>query len=238
MATFTASDIINGSLRLIGQLAEGETPSAAASQDALTAMNQMIDSWSLERLMIFTTQEQIYTWPASQLTQSLGPTGDFIGNRPFQMDDSSYFIDPSNGISYGFKLINQQQYDGIAVKTVTSTYPQVMWINTAFPNIELHLYPVPTKSLEFHFISVEELAQAATLTTTLSFPPGYQRAFRFGLACEIAAEFGVAAPPSVSRIASLAKRNIKRINFGDDQLSMPYAIVSTRQRFNIFSGNF
>ena len=42
----TAGDIINGSLRLLGVLAEGETPSAEISQDSLTAMNQMIDSWN------------------------------------------------------------------------------------------------------------------------------------------------------------------------------------------------
>jgi hypothetical protein len=237
-STYSAGDIINGSLRLIGMLAEGETPTAATSNDALIAMNQMIDSWSLERLMIYTTQEQIFTWPAGQLTRSLGPTGNFIGNRPFSMDDSSYFIDPATGISYGFKLINQQQYDGIAVKTVTSSYPQVMWINTAFPNIELHLYPVPTKALEFHFISAEELKQASTLATTLSFPPGYMRAFRFNLAVEFANEFGVEAPASTRRIAAVAKRNIKRINFGNDQMAMPYAITSTRQRFNVFAGNF
>jgi hypothetical protein len=35
MAT-TAGDIINGSLRLLGVLAEDETPSASTSQDALT----------------------------------------------------------------------------------------------------------------------------------------------------------------------------------------------------------
>ena len=55
----TAGDQINGALRLIGQLAEGETPSAATAQDSLTALNQMIDSWSSERLSIFSTQDQI-----------------------------------------------------------------------------------------------------------------------------------------------------------------------------------
>jgi hypothetical protein len=62
--TTTAGDQINGALRLIGQLAEGETPSAATSQDALTAMNQMLDSWSSERLSVFSTQDQVFTWPA------------------------------------------------------------------------------------------------------------------------------------------------------------------------------
>jgi hypothetical protein len=237
MAT-TAGDQINGALRLIGQLAEGETPSAATSQDALTAFNQMLDSWSTEKLSIFTTQEQIYIWPAGFLTKSLGPTGDFIGNRPITMDDATYFVDPANGISFGIMLINQQQYDGIAVKTVTSTYPQVMWVNTSYPNIEMHLYPVPTKPLEWHFISVQELAQAPSLSTTLSFPPGYMRCFKYNLACEIAAEFGVEAPPSVARLAMTSKRNLKRINNPDDIMSIPYSIVGTRQRFNVYAGNF
>jgi hypothetical protein len=237
MAT-TAGDQINGALRLIGQLAEGETPSAATSQDALTAFNQMLDSWSTEKLSIFTTQEQIYIWPAGFLTKSLGPTGDFVGNRPITMDDATYFIDPANGISFGIMLINQQQYDGIAVKTVTSTYPQVMWVNTSYPNIEMHLYPVPTKPLEWHFISVQELAQPASLATSLIFPPGYMRCFKYNLACEIAAEFGVEPSPTVQRIAMTSKRNLKRINNPDDIMSIPYSIVGTRQRFNVYAGNF
>jgi hypothetical protein len=234
----TAGELINGALRLIGMLAEGETPSAATADDALVAMQQMIDSWSTERLSIFTTQEQVFTWPAGQLSQTLGPSGDFIGNRPIQLDDSTYFIDPSSGISYGIKIINQQQYDGIAVKNVTSTFPQVMWINTNYPNIDMHVYPVPTKVLEWHFISAAQLTQPATIATPLYFPPGYMRAFRYNLACEIAPEFGVEPSGTVGRIAMASKRNLKRINNPDDIMSIPYAIVSTRQRFNIFAGNF
>ena len=237
MAT-TAGDQINGALRLIGQLAEGETASAATSQDALIALNQMIDSWNTERLSVFSTQDQIFSWPPNVISRTLGPTGDFVGNRPILLDDSTYFRDPSSGISFGIKIINQQQYNGIAVKTVTSTYPQVIWINMSYPDIEMYVYPVPTKVLEWHFVSVEELTQPATLATNLAFPPGYLRAFRFNLACEIAAEFGVEPPPQVKRIAMSAKRNIKRINNPDDIMSLPYSIVGTRQRFNIFAGNY
>ena len=236
--TTTAGDQINGALRLIGQLAEGETPSAATSQDALTAMNQMIDSWSIERLAVFSTQDQVFSWLPGFISRTLGPTGDFVGNRPVLLDDSTYFKDPSNGISFGIKILNQQQYNGIAVKTVTSTYPQVIWVNMTYPNIEMYVYPVPTKVLEWHFVSVSELTQPATLATVLSFPPGYLRAFRYCLACEIAAEFGVEPSPQVSRIAMTSKRNLKRINNPDDIMSLPYSIVGTRQRYNIFAGNY
>jgi hypothetical protein len=238
MSTTSAGDQINGAMRLIGMLAEGETPSAAASQDALSALNQMIDSWNTERLSVFSTQDQIFTWPASTQSRTLGPSGNFVGNRPVLLDDATYFRDAATNVSYGIKMINQQQYDGIAVKTVTSTYPQVLWVNMTYPDIEMYVYPVPLRPLEWHFVSVQELTQPATLATTLSFPPGYLRAFRFNLACEIAAEFGVEPSPQVSRIAMTSKRNIKRINNPDDVMAMPYGIVANRQRYNIYAGNF
>jgi len=234
----TAGELINSALRLIGMLAEGETPSAETSQDALSALNQMIDSWSTERLSVYNTQDQVFTWPADTITRTLGPTGDFVGNRPVLIDDSTYFRDPTTNVSFGVKLINQQQYNGIAVKTVTSTYPQVMWVNMTFPNITMTIYPRPTRALEWHFVSVQELTQPANLATNIYLPPGYLRALKYNLASEMAAEFGVEPSPTVQRIAMAAKRNIKRINNPDDVMSMPYSLVATRQRFNVYAGNY
>jgi hypothetical protein len=234
----TAGELINGALRLIGMLAEGESPSPETSQDALTAFDQMVDSWNTERLSVFSTQDQVFTWPSSTISRTLGPTGNFVGQRPIKLDDSTYFRDPLNNVSYGLKLINQQQYNGIAVKTVTSTYPQIMWVNMTYPDIEMYVYPVPLRDLEFHFISVEPLTQPATLATNLTFPPGYLRCFRYNLACEIAAEAGVEPPPTVMRIAMTSKRNLKRINNPGDIMALPYSLVGTRQRFNVYAGNY
>jgi hypothetical protein len=234
-------DVIKSSLRLIGQLAESEDPSAATVQDSLYAMSVMIDSWSTEKLSTFVTQDQTYLWPAGTKSIDIGPTGAFGGNRPIQIDDATYFRDPQTNVSFGIKIINQQQYDGIAVKTVTSTYPQVMWVNMGYPNITATIYPVPTRILEWHFISVQPLDNGYGILsagTPLYFPPGYLRAFKYCLACELAPEFGVEPSPTVQRIAMVAKRNLKRINNPDDIMSMPYSIVASRQRFNIYSGNY
>jgi hypothetical protein len=234
----TAAELIDGSLRLLGVLAEGETPSAAVMQDSIMAMNQMIQSWDTERLSVFSTQDQVFTWPAYTMSRTIGPTGDFVGNRPIEVDDATYFKDPSSGLSFGIKIINQQQYDGIAFKTVTSTYPQVMWINNTFPDMEITVYPVPIKALEWHIISVETLNEVTSVATDLYFPPGYLRAFRYNLACELAPEFGVEPSPQVQRIAMTSKRNLKRINFPGDLMAIPYPIVATRQRYNIYANNF
>jgi len=240
MASYSAGDQINRALRLLGVLAEGEVPSASMSQDALMALQQMIESWNTERLSVFSTQDQVFSWPAGvgNQTQTLGPTGSFIGLRPILIDDATYYRDPGTNVSFGIKLINQQQYDGIAVKTVTSTYPQVMFVNNTFPDTTMTIYPVPTRVLEWHIVSVEELSNPVGLATTLYFPPGYLRAFTYNLAMEIAPEFGIEPSQQVMRIAMTSKRNLKRINNPDDVMSMPYAIVATRQRFNIYAGNY
>ena len=238
MTTYSAYDQIVGAMRLLGVLAEGETPSAETANDGLFALNQMIDSWDTERLSVFSTQDQVFSWPSGERTRTLGPTGDFVGLRPVLLDDATYFRDPQTNVSYGIKFINQQQYDGIAVKTVTSTYPQVIFTNMTYPDIEMVIYPVPLRLLEWHFISVEKLTQPALLSTEMSFPPGYLRAFRYNLACELAPEFGIEPSPTVSRIAMYSKRNLKRINNPDDIMALPYSIVGTRQRFNIYAGNY
>lgn len=234
----TARDLINDAHRLLNLVDSGNALPESVYQDNFRSLNQLLDSWSTERLAVYSTQDQILTWPANTIFRTLGPTGDLVAERPILVDDSTYFRDPSTNVSYGIKMINQSQYNGIAVKTVTSTYPQVMWVNMTFPNIEVYIYPRPTRNLEFHFVSVEPLTQASTLDSPILFPPGYLRAFRYNLACELAPEFGQEPTPQVVKIAITSKRDLKRINNPDDVMSLPYSVVANRQRFNIYAGNY
>jgi hypothetical protein len=236
--TMTAREMIGSAHRLLNLVNAGNALPEAVYQENLLTLNRMIDSWNTERLSVFSTQDQIFTWPAGEITRTLGPSGNFVGNRPILIDDATYYRDPGTNVSFGIKLINQQQYDGIAVKTVTSTYPQVMFVNMNYPDVTMTVYPKPTRDLEWHIVSVDTLNEPANLSTVLAFPPGYLRAFTYNLAMEFAPEFGVEPSPQVQRIAMTSKRNLKRINNPDDVMSMPYAIVATRQRFNIYAGNY
>lgn len=230
----TAGDIIYGALRLIGQLAEGEVPSAETAQDALAAMNMMIDSWSTERLAVYATQDQVFTWPAGQAVRTLGPTGNFVGLRPVLLDDATYYVDPQ-GLSFMPAIINEAEYNAIVLKTVTSNYPQVIYAEPSSPNATYSIYPVPTQNMVWHFISVLPLTQPASLGTELVFPPGYLRAFRYNLACELAPEFGVEPSPQVTRVAMVSKRNLKRINNPSDMMAMPSGIMGAPGRYNIYT---
>lgn len=233
MATYTAGDQINRALRLLGVLAEGETPSAETSADALMALNQMIDSWSTERLTVFSTLRQVVAWPAGQSTRTLGPTGNIVATRPVSVD-MVYFRD-SDGSDWAVGVINQAQYDNIPDKTVTG-YPQVVYVNMTHPDAEFTVYPVPDRDLEMRIVSTSELTQPVSLDTELSFPPGYLRAFAYNLALEIAPEFGVEPSSDLRRVAMVSKRDIKRINNPGDLMQMPAALVVRHHGFNISTG--
>ena len=71
MATYTAGEQINRALRLLGVLAEGETPTAAMSQDSLMALNQMIESWNTERLSVLPPSIRSSTGPPAPSTKPL-----------------------------------------------------------------------------------------------------------------------------------------------------------------------
>lgn len=231
---YTAAQIINMTLRSLGVLAEGETPSDDTSADALMAMNMMIDSWSTERLLVYTTETQTFTWPSGSSSETLGPTGSFVGNRPVTLDDATYFT--VGDLSYQIALVNEEQYNSIVLKSSTSPYPEVLYVNMEYPDVTMKIYPVPNGDIEMHIVNVKELAQPADISTTLAFPPGYMRAFWSNLAREIAAQFGIACPKNILDIATTSKRNIERINNPMDVMSMPSSVLPMPSGFNWYTG--
>lgn len=237
--TITSGELINAALRKCGGvIAEGETPSAELSADSLQAFNTLLDSWSAETLSIFSTQDQVVTWSANQAEQTFGPSGDLVGLRPVRLDSSTYFKDPDSDISYPLFPLNESQYNSIALKTSTSTYPEYFWINMTMPDVTIKVYPIPNKDLEFHIVSAIVLAEIPDLFTDIALPPGYRRALIFNLACEICPELGIEPPQTTQRIALTSKRVLKSNNSKRDILEHSPNLLGYPGRFNIYSGGY
>lgn len=230
----TAGEVITLAHKMLGVLAPGEVLPAADAQDSLDVLNHMLDSWSTEALAIYSTQDQDFTWTANEASRTIGPTGDFVGNRPIKVHNTTYFADGTE--SFTVKLITERDYNAIGDKTATSTYPEFMFVNQTMPDVTLTVYPVPTDTLTFHIISDVVLAQPAGLTTTLSFPPGYNRAFVLNLAAEIASMYGMSPPPMVLANATLAKRTIKRNNVKKMTLNIDSRLPGMSTGSNIETG--
>jgi len=71
----TPIDIISRALKDIGALEAGETPTPEAAQDAFDMLNDMIDQWSNEDMMVFYKTEIIFPIVSGQTQYTIGPGG-------------------------------------------------------------------------------------------------------------------------------------------------------------------
>ena len=73
-------DIISRALKDIGALEAGETPTPESAQDAFDMLNDMIDQWSNEDMMVFYKSEIVFPVVSGQTQYTIGPTGNINSN--------------------------------------------------------------------------------------------------------------------------------------------------------------
>lgn len=211
----TSQQLINSALRLINVLATGETPDAAMSSDALFVLNQMLDSWQAEQLMIYTILRQEFALN-SQQTYTMGPGGDFDVARPAKIDRLSIINlnNPAQPLELPLDYITDAQWQAIPVKLISSALPQVVYDDGAFPLRNLNYWPVPNqfpvKTAIYSWSALTEFADLGA--TQYTFPPAYFKAIRYNLAIDLAPEYGQQVQPAVAAQAISSKAVVKGIN--------------------------
>ena len=225
----TANDLIASSLRLINVLATGENPSIDESNDALLVLNQLIDSWNGESLMIFTQQRQVVVPLTLVQAYTLGPGGDFNVARPANIPRVSVLSlnNPVQPLELPLEMLTDEQWQNrIPVKNVTSALPTIVWDDGGFPLRTLSFFPIPSQQVNFVIYSWQALSQWTLLSDDHIFPPGYLKALRYCLAVDLAPEFGVQAPQTVTAQAQLERAKIKSLNTGFLDIQCDAALLS------------
>lgn len=215
-------------MRLIGAIATGESPSAAEGKDGLTALNQLLDSWSNESLLIITKQREEFPLVVGQKIYTWGVGGDFNSERPQEIENA--LIQPPNNnpvLEIPMEILNKDQYAVTALKNLESSFPLSIYNDGDFPRSNISVWPVPSAACVIAFYSWKPLGQLQSLSTEIEFPPGYLRALRYNLAVDLAPEFGRPLPPEVAEIATQSKAAIKRMNSNPLYMQVDSAITSS-----------
>lgn len=234
MTSLSAVELVKQSLRLIGVLPEGESLQAETLQISLLALNTLVDLWANEGLMLFSTTDRVYSWPSNTTTISMGPTGDFVTDRPENLDQSTYFV--IGGISYRVVFINEDSYNSIGVKGLVGGLPYYLFVNNTFPNLTLKTYPTSSSPLTWHFISKTELQNIQNGSDIISLPKGYLYTFIKNLALELSSVFGVPPSPQLVMDARNSKAVLKRKNSSPNLMTIDINIPGPFGYYDIYSG--
>lgn len=234
----TTLDLITQSLRLIGVLAGNEVPSANESTTALQYLNDMVDSWSTQNMLIYAKVNETFPLVAGQQSYQMG-TGapDFNTARPQKIENAIWQqVQGSSVFNLEIEIINQDQWAALPVPNTQSNIPTKLFVNYTFPYATLYFWPIPLQANNFQMWSWKQLSDFSLLTSLVSLPPGYNKALRYNLAIELAPEFGKEPGPLIVAQATDSKADIKRMNNKPTLLQCDVATIPRKPGFNWLTG--
>jgi len=212
----TGQQLIDSALRLLGIQGQGETASGDDSADALSILQDMVDSWQADGTTIFSVVRNTYSIAANQQTWTLGTNGTLSTTRPAKIEGVS-IIDLTNASQPNeipIECITALEWQEEPVKNLSVHIPYRVWDDQGFPTRTLTYYPIPDVACQTAIYSWQALTTFSDLSTDHTFPPAYAKALRYNLALDLAPEFGVInIPAMVLRQAEDSLGLIKRMNF-------------------------
>ena len=236
MSNSTVKDLLTGSLRLLGAIATGETPSSQEMSDAMDAANGMLDSWSNESLVIPSNTIESFPLTAGVQQYTLGVGGTFNTVRPLKIENVGLKVSTPVPYELPVKILNDAEWASIILKGTGSNLPTYVYPDNAYPLNNLYLWPVPAAANSLVLYTQKALTQFATINDTISLPPGYWKALRFNLALELAAEYGKQPSEAIIAAALESKENIKRNNIQSVYLHCDEAVAAKPRAWNWLTG--
>lgn len=221
----TALELLKGSMRLVGIIATGETPTADESSDGLNTLNDLLEIWSTESLAVYGEANEVFATIAGQATYTIGPAGNFNTVRPVRISGGYCTF---GGIDFPIDTgMAQDEYDAIPLKTMQqSIVERLMYINDN-PLGRITLWPVPSGIVPLVLGTSRILTSIAALATVIVFPPGYYIALKHALAIMLAADYGATPSQAVIDVARGSKAAIKRANKTRKLASFDAALADT-----------
>lgn len=230
----TPRDLLTLSLKDIGALGIGQTPSAEDLNDAFTTANQLISEWALKRWMIYHLVDTGLTSTGAQ-SYTVGPGGDYnIAARPDKLEAA--FVRqlnvpaPANQPDYPLQIITAyEDYVRIVLKQ-QGPFPSAVFYNPTNPLGVLYPWPVPQASIyAVHILTKAVLARFTSLDETITLPAIYESVIRWNAAKRLQASYPFLPPrPMVNTVAAETLSTLKDSTFAIATLHMPTPLLRGR----------
>ena len=187
--TTTVKTLIEGAMRLLGELESGESASTEELNDGLEALNMMLANYAEDGLIIPSRTLEELSIETSKNSYTIGVGGDFNTKWPVSL--------------VGAFTTNNQGED-------KQDLSNSLWYEPSHPLGMLFFEHAPSAGRTLHLLSLKPMGQFATADDEIKEPESYNRMIKFNLAIEIAPEFNAVPSDDVKAIAYSSKDAIER----------------------------
>lgn len=241
----TVRDICEEALGDLMVVGTGEPMSAVDGARALTKLNNLLDQWTSESLMLYAQVRTTWTIVASTTSYAVGTGATVNVGRPQTVDWSSY-VDTSQDPDLEIPLtpLTDQAYASIAIKGLESNLPTSFYYNLTYPTATWIPYPIPTSTTLLGVIYARtQVTEFASLNSTVALPAGWRRMMVANLAVELAPTFEREPSQTLTKIATESKATLKRSNIRLQDANLdPGALIGSGRRYRSYydflSGQF
>ena len=227
------STIINSALRKLGVVASGEIIEPEEQNDALTALQVMLRSWSAEKINVFSSVSESYTLTSGTNSYTWGVGGVINTPRPNAVVGAS--ILDSNGTTYPVEIISESKYRKIPTKT-SSGRPYYIFPKYTYPYVITYLYPTPNTAETLNLESLKPFTESSSFDSaddTLVMPVIYEEPIIYNLAVRCAPEYGKSVPSSVARVADVSYNSLITRNSANHVEPIGVLLPINKNNYNI-----
>jgi hypothetical protein len=213
MSSLSANDLIERAMVSARIIGPGESIPGGKGGHAYSTLLDLLESWSLDGVLVCFLVEENFTLTASDYDYSYGTGGDLSSERPLGLSSQGNFI-RSGSTDYPLTLIDIKEYRSRFTNKASSGIP--FWISyiPSFTSSRgmLYLNPAPDSAYDLRVLARKQLRTFSDRTTSVTFEPGYVRAMVLGLAAELAVSYGKDISSTHVAMLTEAMANIRSNN--------------------------
>lgn len=231
----TARDVIYAALEELGASAPGESVPMAHAERCRVTLNDMLDGWSNEDLMVYCYTTQTFSTVNGTAAYTIGPSGASItATRPLKVEQA--WINLSDGTKLDLCLIEQRDYS--LLNSTESGQPTHLFYDPQAPLGIVRLWLKPNAAYSVSLLSYQQFTSFDNLTDEVQLPAGYVAALKKNLAVEIAAFFGKNPLPVTVELASQYKGKLKSKNMRVEPVRFDRVLPGCGGYGSIYTGDY
>lgn len=188
--TLNRDQVINGALRVIGVLAEGETPSTAQVSNAAEALNLLILQWETRGLPLWAISKQVVTLVAGQNKYDFGISNNI---KNFEVTNMLMHNLVANS-DITMQTMSRSDYLRLGNKDANGT-PVQYYHELQKDYASVYVYPTPdltvSQNYEIHIWYQKPFQTMDASTDIPDFPNEFLNALKWNLAVALAPEYGI-----------------------------------------------
>ncbi len=192
--TTTRDAMITRALRILGVIAQGESPTATMITEGSEALNDLVKAWEADGMPLWAIRQYDMPLTANQADYVFGPSSAIATDKPLRMS-AGFFHNGTSNIDIPMVVLTRDEYNRLGNKTATGQ-PVQFWYNPEKTTGTLHVFPVPNAAAAasgnfLKLIYQRPFEDFNAATDTPDFPQEWFQAVKFGLAEVLAPEYGV-----------------------------------------------